>query len=187
LLPYIGLAIAALLLAWGAHRLYRQGGAIWRRWRERIAAWLSRSWKEKSADAYVDEQTSLFSWEESFRQLRRSRIGRLLARNAEPGWEDLPDSRSRVRYLYRRWLRELARAGYSAPSHLTPREIASDFRGRESASPHPRRRGAAARKAADPAPLIDAYYEARYAEREPAERTVAELAGALLPRDGRKS
>ncbi|WP_276354595.1 DUF4129 domain-containing protein [Cohnella caldifontis] len=186
LLPYVGLGICALLLAWGAYRLYRHGGAIWRRWRGWIAAWLGRSWKDDAAQGYVDEQTSLFSWEESFRKLRRSRVGRLFRRSDEPGWEALPDSRSRVRYLYRRWLRELSRGGYAVPAHLTPREIASDLPSRDPRA-ETRRRADNARETADPSLLLDAYYEARYAERDPAEEDVAALAGAAFARRNRQS
>ncbi|WP_219640329.1 DUF4129 domain-containing protein [Cohnella sp. CFH 77786] len=178
LLPYLAAAVCAALLGWGLYRLYRLGGGRWKRWLSRMAEWLGRSANAPAAAGYTDEQSSVFSWEETLGKLRGGRIGRLLARRWEPGWDELPNNLERARYLYRVWLRAHTRDGYPAAPHLTPRETVQDAK-RWRQSRDKRASRSDADSAMDERRLIDVYYKSRYAEEEP---TAEELAAVGKPR-----
>ncbi|WP_123041610.1 DUF4129 domain-containing protein [Cohnella candidum] len=175
-LPYFVLAALAALLIWGIYRLYRDHKGFLRRWLEGMARWLRRPGREAESPGFTDEQSSLFSWEETLGRLRKSRIGRLLKANREPGWKDLTRNRDRIRYLYRKWLREQTAGGYPASPHLTPRETALEVENLRRPERHSRlSRGDKAEW--DEARLIDTYYKARYAEEEPTDEELKAVRG----------
>jgi hypothetical protein len=111
----------------------------------RISAFLARSGRHQAeADlGYVDEESDVSAWQPVPKQRKRDLLRRLIPRAEK--WNDMAGNRERVRYLYREWLRRLAREGHASPPHLTPEEI----------------RQQAASTAAD-ADLVRLYYKARY-------------------------
>jgi len=161
----LGYALAAAGLAALAVLVWRRSGGWLRSLVGALLSFLQKKSPRPSQDlGYVDEETSLFSWEEAVRRLRENRMFRRLERRREERWEDMPDNRARVRFLYRRWLRRLEREGCRPPRHLTPRETL------EEASAFP-----AASAAGDVSLLIELYYRARYAEAEPTDEEMAAL------------
>ena len=205
-LGWVALAAALIGLAF---LLYRHGGPTLRKWLNALLAFLNRRPDAPKSDAgYVDEETGLFSWKETRQRWRDSRISRLLRGKRGERWEDLPDNRARVRFLYRRWLHRLSEAGYRPQRHLTPRETATDAAA-WIAAPAGRTPATAKRAAKTPIGpdrhppasmpgkrgmaasgftaetgsrlLIDLYYESRYAEREPTEEEMGTLLQGLDP------
>jgi hypothetical protein len=185
----IGALIGAVLLYWGLNRLYHSR----RDWWNRLASFWHRIWRIKPQSrqqppGYTDEETSLFSWEESLAHLRRKRSERTRFRRREPGYEDMPDNRKKVRYLYRKWLRQLKSGGFDAPPHMTPAEI---MLAAKAWLTDPRRREDASRTAAGSfrklrrkpaffhdrqiAELIELYYQVRYRGIEPTDAQVEQI------------
>jgi len=159
-----GALAAAGLAALALHVRRRAGGWLRRLFGALLSFLQNKSPRPEPDPGYVDEETSLFSWEEAARKLRESRLFRRLKGRREERWEDMPDNRARVRFLYRRWLRRLEREGFRPPRHLTPRETA------EKAAAFP-----AAAAVGDIPLLVELYYRARYAEAEPTDEEMAAL------------
>ena len=164
----LGYALTAAGLAALAVLVWRRAGGWLRRLFGVLLSFLQKKSPKPTPDpGYVDEETSLFSWEEAARKLRVSRLFRRPGRRREERWEDMPDNRARVRFLYRRWLRRLEREGCRPPRHLTPRETAED------AAAFP------AAATGDVSLLIELYYRVRYAETEPTDEEMAALTPKL--------
>lgn len=183
LLEAIFMIVAYILLAALAlFALYMAGKALVRLGRK-LAAWLNRRLKDagESADdgsGYVDESESLLDWKQlaaGYRQRWRSRFGG--NRDKEPAWEELPDNRARIRYLYRQVLQRSIAAGYRYRPQLTPRETADELG-----------RGNGGKQAPLPDELLQAYQRARYGEAEVDDATVARVAGQVRerPESGRR-
>lgn len=165
----VGMTILALLLLWGASYLVRNRKGFWKKWFKWLLALLRRSEKAAAASGFTDEESSIFSWEETKKMLRNSLLGRMLGRK-EPSYEDLPDNRERARFLYRKWLRDRIGEGYGAKRHLTPEETLADAQTWRASKEK--------RKDTEPdsnaeRQLVDVYYRARYAQEEPSDEELA--------------
>jgi hypothetical protein len=98
-------------------------------WLRRMLFGLERKPVLKKKD-YEDE----YSWTGFFEKPKKNlheesllaRIARLLAR--EPQWEQLPNNREKIRYLYRHWMFDFMRRGYLFKRSLTPAETLMDLR-----------------------------------------------------------
>jgi hypothetical protein len=98
-------------------------------WLRRLLLGLERKPVLKTRD-YEDE----YSWTGFYEKPKKksseesllARIARLLAR--EPKWEQLPNNREKIRYLYRHWMFDFMRRGYLFKRSLTPAETLADLR-----------------------------------------------------------
>lgn len=180
-LVFYGIAIALFLAIayWALSRLYRNRRDLWDKWTALLRRMLRvRPRTAPDATGYVDEETSLFSWEETLNRMRKHPLGRLFVRHTEPGYDELPDNRAKARFLYRRWLRGLAGMGYKVQPNLTPKELLADTETwqREHQGQISKRKYADAAQQ-DGKALVEIYYEARYRDREPTEEQLNRLRG----------
>jgi len=122
-------------------------------------------------EQYTDEVENLMSLNK-FKSGVRGKLRSMMPhkRNLSPQWEDLTSNKERIRFLYAAVLERESKQGYMIREHLTPRETVTELESGKFVR----------RPAAALAPLADAYEEARYGEREPNDRKVAELKGELL-------
>lgn len=175
----IAILIIGALLYWALSRLYRSRRDLWDKWRALLQKILRiRPRASQSQAGYVDEETSLFSWEETLNRMRNHRLGRLFARQSEPEYDDLPDNRAKARFLYRKWLRSLIGLGYKAQPHLTPAETLADAESWQQAQEGKRGK----RRQTEPQQqnheaLVELYYQARYRDREPTEEQLNRVRG----------
>ncbi|WP_282935250.1 hypothetical protein [Paenibacillus sp. RC67] len=93
---------------------------------KRLFAWLASKLhsedKQKGKIGYEDDVESLMDWE-SLNERLFSKWKRLFNRSGHrEKWEDLQDNKQRIRFLYRRWLRQSMQRGYMFKSFLTPKE-----------------------------------------------------------------
>lgn len=125
----IGGLVIVFLIGLALYWLYRHGGAIWRKAAARLLSLLRREARPSSHQAYHDEEKNIFSWEDALQGWRQSASRLLGVRTAAlERWEEMQDSRERVRYLYRLFLRKERERGYSVKSELTPFETIEDVR-----------------------------------------------------------
>lgn len=138
--------VLAFLLLRAAYRNRRIiAGLLGRVWR-RLAAFLGRTHRPEAGTGYVDEETTIFSWETVQRALTDKWLKRF---GRAERWSELGDNRERVRFLYREWLRGLGKRGYTVRSSLTPEETRVDAQ-------------RSMQTAAGAEGLIGLYYKARY-------------------------
>ncbi|RXZ81824.1 DUF4129 domain-containing protein [Paenibacillaceae bacterium] len=98
---------------------------------------------------YEDEVETLFELD-SLAQKFKDRWRRMGRGYKEQRWEDLADNEQKIRFLYRKWLRQQMKQGYKPKSALTPREMMKDI-----ALWH-------AKQTADPTELAEIYERVRY-------------------------
>lgn len=176
----IGGALVAVLLGLVLYWLYKNAGGVWRRGIERLLALLRRRDHGEGNVAYHDEETSIFSWEETRQKWShwRKAFNRLSRRQER--YEDMTSNQERVRYLYRRLISAGREEGYPFKPGLTPRETVHNMqqydeeqdkqaRGRKSVNS-----GRITRRTAME-PFIAIYYRVRYGEQEPEDEEVAEI------------
>lgn len=194
-----GLIIAALL-GFALYWLYKNAGGIWRKAIDRLLSLLRRESATPEQAAYLDEETSLFTWESTLQGWRKMGARLLRSGKSPERWEEMKDNRERVRYLYRLFLRKERERGYPIKPHLTPRETVEELRleaGRRDESAKASRTGKRKRavgvgnsgredesaredlkSASDP--LLRLYYGARYGDETPRDDEVAALLRRLL-------
>lgn len=180
-LVFYGIAIllALAIVYWVLSRLYRNRRDLWDRWTALLRRMLRvRPRMASNTTGYVDEETSLFSWEETLNRMRNHRLGRLFARRSEPGYDDLPDNRAKARFLYRKWLRGLNGMGYKVQPNLTPKELLADTETwQREHKGHSNKRRPSEFAQQDGKELVELYYEARYRDREPTEEQLNRVRG----------
>jgi hypothetical protein len=161
-------ALIAVLVCWGLWALYRNRRVIWRTI-TRLLAFLLRSRVQTTPDGagFIDEETSLFSLEETMARFRKNRLGRWLSGKREPRFEDMPDNREKARFLYRRWLRSQADRGYRVQRALTPAETAQDVE--KWSRTRQETKAAPPLSPEEQKALIELYYLARYRCDEPSD------------------
>lgn len=120
-----GTAVVLLMLYFTLRWLYRNTGGILRRAVDRLLTLLRRESKPAAA-GYQDEETSLFTWEQTLRGFRKYWQSRLSPASRRDRWEGMNGSRERIRWLYRHWLRARQAEGYEVKAYLTPQETAAD-------------------------------------------------------------
>lgn len=148
------LAGFVVLLIWIIIQLRKAVKRLWE-WMVERFTWQAGSdpWDEWG---YMDEKTSLIDWQK-WRQGAGARWREFRRRfTSEPKWDELPDNREKIRYLYKRWLLRAIESGYPFKAHLTPseteRELEQTFRA--------------------PEKMIDAYNAARYGHKIPDEQSL---------------
>ncbi len=175
----IAILLALAIVYWALSRLYRNRRDLWDKWTALLRRMVRvRPRTASNTTGYVDEETSLFSWEETLNRMRNHRLGRLFVRHSEPGYDELPDNRTKARFLYRRWLRGWAGMGYKVQPNLTPKELLEDTETwqREQKGQSGKRRQSELTQQ-DGKALVELYYEARYRDREPTEEQLNRLRG----------
>jgi hypothetical protein len=176
----VGIGAIGLVLFLLGRWLYRNGGGVLREWLRRLAAFLSRSGRGAADASYVDEETTVFSWETVGKRVRESWLGRLVARSRSERWEDQRTNAERVRFLYRRWLRAAVDAGYEPRRHLTPRETEADVLAWAASRPASGRGakpaigagGDVAGGAGSAGTLVEQYDRVRYGDASPSDEDV---------------
>ncbi len=174
----VGIAAVGLLLFALGRWLYRNGGGVFREWLRRLAAFLTRSGRGAEDAAYVDEETTVFSWEAVGKRVRDSWLGRLVARSRAERWEEQRTNPERIRFLYRRWLRSAVDDGYAPRRHLTPRETEADVLAWAASRPSGRG-GTAERGRGAEGPLVELYDRVRYGDAVPSDEDVERARRAL--------
>lgn len=157
-------ALAIALLYW----LYKNSGGIVRRWIGAFLAWLRRSRPAEQGLEYTDEESDVLTWESAKQSLSGGlrMLQRLASAFRAERWETM-NSRERVRFLYRRWLRTLTGRGYEAKRHQTPAETVREAL---SWAEH-----TGVQTEGDEARLIELYNKARYAKADVTEDEAEEL------------
>jgi hypothetical protein len=136
-------------------------GRLWKR----LMGFLGKSHRGEETTGYVDEETTLFSWESVQGAFGAKWLKRFAGGRAER-WSELRDNRERVRYLYREWLRGLGKRGYKLNNKLTPEETRRDAE---------QKVGPAADTGAEE--LVGLYYKARYSGAPITDQELAKAAG----------
>ena len=182
----VGITTVGLLLYLLGRWLYRNGGGLLREWLRRLAAFLSRSGRGSEDAAYVDEETTVFSWETVGKRVRESWLGRLVSRDRAERWEDQRTNAERVRFLYRRWLRSAVDAGYEPRRHLTPRETEADVLAWAAARPASGRGASSAIGDGGGAAgaLVEQYDRVRYGDASPSDDDVERARRAIEGKKG---
>lgn len=160
--------VLGFLLVRTLYRNRRVIAGFVRRVLNRIAAWLGRSQRPDAGTGYVDEETTIFSWESVQGELARKWRQRFGGGRRPERWNELRDNRERVRFLYRRWLRGLANRGYTVRSTLTPEEICQEAQNWVETT------GGAKG-------LVDLYYKARYGSGGITDQEVERVGGSIEP------
>jgi hypothetical protein len=174
LVHLLAYTIMAALIGWGLWVLYRNRRRIWQALMRVLAMLLGgRTNPARQPHGFTDEESSLFSWEETLARLRKTRIGRMLSGKREPRFEDMSGNREKARFLYRRWLRVQADHGYRVRGDLTPSETARDVERWRIADDSSTRNPSLT--AQDDQALIDLYYRVRYRDEEPTDDQVAAI------------
>lgn len=160
--------------------LYYGGRALARwlpGWLKQVAAWFSRRGRGKEEDPDVGYVDTVLSTRESKPggSGPLGRLRRLFQSRREVRYEDLPDNRQRMRYLYAQAVRRAVRAGFRWRAEWTPAETAAAAAMNAAKPPAGLQAAAAGQEAAK---LLDrelcaAYERARYGGGEPDDAEVA--------------
>ncbi|QUL57789.1 hypothetical protein KDC22_15655 [Paenibacillus tritici] len=161
------LAIFYFILRW----LYRNTGGLLRRAIDRLISLLRRETPVTSA--YQDEETSLFTWEQTVQDFRQYWRSKLAPASGRDRWEGMTGSRERIRWLYRHWLRARHEEGYKVKAYLTPQETAADVAAWSQDQKRKKHNGS---DRLINEQLLGLYNKARYTEEELPELTAAEAA-----------
>lgn len=115
------------------------------------------------AKGYKDEKISLMTWQ----TMRKQALNRLFKpRQAkELSWAQLPDNQARIRYLYRQWLKDQLKSGYTLKPWMTPFETREDIAVNLKHS----------KEQEPPAEWLELYHLARYGERAIADDEVERM------------
>ncbi|MEF3303965.1 DUF4129 domain-containing protein [Paenibacillus sp. GYB003] len=120
---FIGVLLVLALAAWLLYHVSKYAG----KWFRQFLDWYGERIEGPQA-GYVDEKESLLGGKEWTRQRTREwkeRWSGLFRK--EPGWDDLPDNRERVRRAYRLLLLRRMAAGYKHEESRTPRETSREM------------------------------------------------------------
>ncbi|WP_151733981.1 DUF4129 domain-containing protein ['Paenibacillus yunnanensis' Narsing Rao et al. 2020] len=168
----LGTAILLVILYFLLRWLYRNSGGILRRAFDAVLSLLRRETVQGNS-GYQDEESSVFSWEQTVKQFGeffRDKLGLGAKRDR---WEDMGGERERVRWLYRRWLQSRKAAGYEPKAYLTPLETEADVAAWE--AQRAKRRRQEGRSADAGRQLLELYNQSRYGEGLPDAAEVAAL------------
>jgi hypothetical protein len=160
------IVVAAIVLAvlyYGVRWLYRNTGGMLRRALDWLLTLLRRE-SPAAAAGYQDEETSLFTWEQTVQDFRDYLRSKLTPASRRDRWEGVDGSQARIRWLYRHWLRAKHTEGYEVKAYLTPQETAADVAAWSEGQKRQRRRSGSEGQAYDR--LLGLYNKARYADEE---------------------
>jgi hypothetical protein len=166
--------LIAVVVCWALWTIYRNRRVIWRTIKRFLNILLRSRGQEPPVGAgFIDEETSLFSLEETMGRLRKVPVGRWLFGKKEPRFEDMPDNREKVRFLYRRWLRMQVDRGYRMNGALTPSETEQDVQ--EWMRNHLNAKKTPPLPPEEQKVLIELYYLARYRDDQPSDEQLKEI------------
>lgn len=181
ILEYGFYILAAVLLGFVAYYalrwLYRNAGEKWRRAIDALLSMLRREHAPKNNTAYLDEEKSVFTWEQTVRGLKDFWSSRLPSKHRKDHWEQMNGEQERVRWLYRRWLNIKRDNGYEMKSYLTPQETKRDVLLWGDRNKHKRKGDEDSIAASEQ--LIEIYEKVRYGEDQPAASDIAALKNQL--------
>jgi hypothetical protein len=157
--------------------LYRNAGGKLKRVLDTLLTMLRREHTPKDNTSYLDEEKSVFTWEQTLQGLRNFWSTRVTPRNRKDRWEQMNTEQERVRWLYRRWLHLKSDHGYEVKSYLTPKETEDDIFKWNALNKHKRKGDEIAVNTSNS--LIDLYEKARYGEENPSANDVVALKDEL--------
>ena len=166
-----GAAVLAVLyyaLRW----LYRNTGGLWRKAVDFLLSLLRRE-SPAAAAGYQDEETSLFTWEQTVKGISEYWRNRLMPPGRRDRWEGTNGSRERIRWLYRHWLRARHAEGYEVKAYLTPQETVADVAAWTEGQKRQRKSPGSGGQTSEQ--LLGLYNAARYAEAEQQEPAAEEV------------
>ncbi|MNO19480.1 hypothetical protein D3C76_92120 [compost metagenome] len=168
-----GAVIVGVAAYYGLRWLYRNAGGKLKRAMDALLSLLRKEHTPRDNTSYLDEEKSVFTWEQTLQGLKDFWSNRLTPRHRKDRWEQMNSERERVRWLYRRWLHMKHDRGYEVKSYLTPKETEEDIL-KWTARNNSKHKGD---KAADNTSnsLIELYEKARYGEENPSANDVAAL------------
>ena len=118
----IGIVIALLYLIFRV--VYKIGRWLW----EYFLNIIQTKSDALQEGTYVDEKEMLLDWEKTRKKYAQKLKDWLTKREAcEKNWEELQSNAERIRYLYRKWIRQCISKGYAYKNHLTPTQIQQDI------------------------------------------------------------
>ncbi|WP_162551316.1 DUF4129 domain-containing protein [Paenibacillus tepidiphilus] len=168
----LGTAVILVALYFLLRWLYRNSGGYLRRAIDGLLSLLRRETVRENT-GYRDEETSVFSWQQTVTQFRKYWRDKLGMDARRDRWEDMGGERERVRWLYRHWLQDRRAAGYEPKAYLTPLETEAEVAAWQMDSSRRRKGDAQSGEAGQR--LVELYNRSRYGETEPDAREVAEL------------
>ncbi|MEK3660558.1 hypothetical protein NSQ29_13405 [Paenibacillus sp. FSL F4-0236] len=122
-----GAVLLGVAAYYGLRWLYRNAGGKLKRAMDALLAMLRREHTPKDNTTYLDEEKSVFTWEQTLQGLKDFWSTRLTPRHRKDRWEQMNSETERVRWLYRRWLHLKHDHGYEVKSYLTPKETEDDI------------------------------------------------------------
>lgn len=174
---YVLGAIAIGIVVYYALRwLYRNAGEKWRRAMDALLSMLRKEHVPQNNTAYLDEEKSVFTWEQTLRGFKDFWSTRLTPRRRER-WDQMNGEREQVRWLYRKWLGMKRDSGYEVKSFLTPKETGFDVLAWT--ENNKRQRKGEDNAVIAPDHLLKLYNEVRYGDEEPSAADVAALKDKL--------
>lgn len=167
----VGAAIIGAVAYYGLRWLYRNAGGRIRKVIDAILSMLFREQATKAKPSYMDEEKSIFTWEQSVQGFKEFWSNRLTPRSRKDRYEHMKDEGERARWLYRHWLHLKRVNGYEFKRYLTPKETAQDVMHWEAANKHPRKKDSGSVSTSNS--LVELYEQARYGEDQPSAPDVA--------------
>jgi hypothetical protein len=125
---YVAGAVLVGVAAYYALRwLYRNAGGKLKRAMDAFLSMLRREHTPKDNTSYLDEEKSVFTWEQTLQGIKDFWSTRLTPKHRKDRWEQMNSEQERVRWLYRHWLHKKLYHGYEVKNYLTPKETEDDI------------------------------------------------------------
>ncbi|WP_375102824.1 hypothetical protein ACDZ28_22855 [Paenibacillus sp. RS8] len=172
-----GTVLVGVAIYFAVRWLYRNAGGKLKRFMDALLSMLRREHTPKDNTSYLDEEKSVFTWEQTLQGLRNFWSTRLTPRHRKDRWEQMQSERERVRWLYRRWLHMKEDQGYVVKKYLTPKETEDDIL-KWTALNHSKRKGDESSVNTSNS-LIKIYEKVRYGEENPSANDAAALKDEL--------
>jgi hypothetical protein len=169
----ISAVLAVVAIYYAIRWLYRNAGGKLRKAMDAVLSMLRREHSPKSNSSYLDEEKSVFTWEQTVQGLKDFWSTRLPSRHRKDRWDQMNSEQERVRWLYRRWLSTKRDHGYELKSYLTPKETESDVLKWAEHNKITRKGDEATSTASDH--LVKVYDQVRYGEEDPSASDTAVL------------
>ncbi|CAH1057537.1 hypothetical protein [Paenibacillus pseudetheri] len=172
-----GAVLLGVAAYYGLRWLYRNAGGKLKRAMDALLSMLRRENTPKDNTTYLDEEKSVFTWEQTLQGLKDFWSTRLTPRHRKDRWEQMNSETERVRWLYRHWLHMKHDHGYEVKSYLTPKETEGDIL-KWTALNKAKHKGEESTVNTSNS-LIELYEKVRYGEENPSANDVAALKDKL--------
>lgn len=173
----LGAALVGAIVYYALRWLYKNAGGRLRGAMDALLALLRREHNPQDNRAYLDEEKSVFTWEQTVQSLKEFWNTRFASRNQKDRWDQMNSEQEQVRWLFRRWLLMRREDGYEPKQGLTPKETNKDITKWASNNKHKHKDHQASEQVSDQ--LIELYEKVRYGEEHPATSEVAALKDRL--------